>query len=86
MSFHSPNASFNVSYDFFFNLESWQSSRQMVKKCTIYFPQILRWMFEQKVRFCFQVKGTQIELINNVLDVSCRHENENTGDVELKVN
>lgn len=42
----------------------------MVKKCTIYFPQILRWMFEQKGRFCFQVKGTQIESINNVLDVS----------------
>lgn len=40
------------------------------QKFTIYYPQILRWMFEQKDRFSFQVKGTQIESINNVLDVS----------------
>lgn len=40
------------------------------QKCTIYYPQVLRWMFEQKGRFSFQVKGTQIESINNVLDVS----------------
>lgn len=56
------------------------------KKITIYFPQILRRMFEQKGRLCFQVKGPQIESINNVLDV-CKLTSmrTNTGDVELKV-
>lgn len=43
-------------------------------------------MFEQKGRLCFQVKGPQIESINNVLDV-CKLTSmrTNTGDVELKV-
>lgn len=36
------------------------------QKCMICSLQILRWMFEQKARFCFQVKGPQIESINNV--------------------
>lgn len=80
MSSYSPN----VSYD-------WKNS-ELAKlktddqKCTIYFPQILRWMFEQKGRFCFQVKGPQIESINNVLDV-CKLTGmtTNTWDVELKV-